>query len=130
MAVASDQAELGSGFAGAADLDGDRFRRQCPDSEGGFEAGEHLLAHLDPAFEDIAAALDAYRYEPIGTVYLAYPEPLRAPFPMLGMSGPLGQWVFDRGLLDGAHDPLLGVGSAFWGLLLGLLVLKIMRKRD
>ena len=52
---------------------------------------------------DIAAALDAYRYEPIGTVYLAYPEPLRAPFPMLGMSGPLGQWVFDRGLLDGAH---------------------------
>ena len=50
----------------------------------------------------IAALLDAYCHEPIGTVYLAYPQPLRAPLPMLGMSGPLGQWVFDRGQLDGA----------------------------
>ena len=46
---------------------------------------------------DLAAMLDAYRFEPIGTVYLAYPDAPRLPFPMLGMSGPLGQWVFDRG---------------------------------
>jgi squalene-associated FAD-dependent desaturase len=46
---------------------------------------------------DVAAMLDAYRFEPIGTVYLAYPDTLRLPFPMLGMNGPIGQWVFDRG---------------------------------
>jgi squalene-associated FAD-dependent desaturase len=46
----------------------------------------------------IAALLEAYRFEPIGTVYLAYPDAFgHLPFPMLGMSGPLGQWVFDRG---------------------------------
>ncbi|MDR1935689.1 MAG: hydroxysqualene dehydroxylase HpnE [Candidatus Accumulibacter sp.] len=48
----------------------------------------------------LAALLDGYHYEPIGTVYLAYPEGLdrlRLPLPLLGLSGPLGQWAFDRG---------------------------------
>jgi squalene-associated FAD-dependent desaturase len=52
---------------------------------------------------DIAALLDTYRFEPIGTVYLAYPESLRLSFPILGMSGPLGQWVFDRRQPDNAN---------------------------
>jgi squalene-associated FAD-dependent desaturase len=54
-----------------------------------------LRAHAETL--GIAALLDTYRYEPIGTVYLAYPETFgRLPWPMLGMSGPLGQWVFER----------------------------------
>ena len=43
-----------------------------------------------------ATLLDHYRYEPIATVYLAYPGRLDLPSRMLGLSGPLGQWVFDR----------------------------------
>jgi squalene-associated FAD-dependent desaturase len=53
---------------------------------------------------DIAALLDTYQFEPIGTVYLAYPESLHLSFPMLGMVGPLGQWVFERGLPDNANS--------------------------
>jgi hypothetical protein len=60
----------------------------------------------------IAKRLDAYRFEPIGTVYLAYPDTLRLPFPMLGMSGPLGQWVFDRGQLGNASGIAACVLSA------------------
>lgn len=41
------------------------------------EAGEHLLAHLDPAFEDIAAALDSlnrFRETPHGLVRINAPR--------------------------------------------------------
>ncbi|MDR3299369.1 MAG: hydroxysqualene dehydroxylase HpnE [Candidatus Accumulibacter sp.] len=61
---------------------------------------------------DIAALLDTYRFEPIGTVYLAYPDTLRLSFPMLGMSGPLGQWVFDRGQLGNVGGLMACVLSA------------------
>jgi squalene-associated FAD-dependent desaturase len=64
----------------------------------------------------IAALLDAYRFEPIGTVYLAYPKAFgRLPFPMLGMSGPLGQWVFDRSLSgdDGIVSSVLSAQGAW-----------------
>lgn len=36
-------------------------------------------------------------FEPIGTVYLAYPENTALPVPMLGQQGGLGQWAIDRG---------------------------------
>jgi len=49
--------------------------------------------------------LTAYTYEPIGTVYAAYPADVRLPLPMLGLetsrSDGIGQWVFDRGQLGG-----------------------------
>ena len=51
---------------------------------------EHAQTHAT------AALLDRYRYEPIGTVYLAYPCRLDLPSRMPGLPGPLGQWVFDR----------------------------------
>lgn len=62
----------------------------------------------------IAALLAGYDYEPIGTLYAAYPPELRLPFPMLGLSGPdaLGQWVFDRGQLGGAPGLMAFVLSA------------------
>ena len=36
-------------------------------------------------------------FEPIATVYLQYPPSYRLPFPLYSLSGPLGQWVVDRG---------------------------------
>ena len=62
-------------------------------------APQHLPPLLvdRPAHEPLLRQLADYEYEPIGTAYLAYPEDLRLPSVMLGMPGPLGQWVFDRG---------------------------------
>jgi squalene-associated FAD-dependent desaturase len=70
------------------------------------------LLQKHPETRAIAALLDTYRFEPIGTVYLAYPRTLRLPSPMLGMSGPLGQWAFDRGRLGGTHGVVGCVLSA------------------
>ena len=33
---------------------------------------------------------------PISTIYLCYPPPISLPSPMLGMTGSVSQWVFDR----------------------------------
>ncbi|MEJ2434302.1 MAG: hydroxysqualene dehydroxylase HpnE [Pseudolabrys sp.] len=51
-----------------------------------------------PALAALAASLHQFRYEPICTVYLQYPQPVSLPVPMLGMLGTTGQWAFDRGL--------------------------------
>ena len=63
-----------------------------------------LLAQR-PETSAIAKLLADYRFEPIGTVYCAYPPQVRLPFPMLGLAaqddGQIGQWVFDRGTLCG-----------------------------
>ena len=51
----------------------------------------------------VATQLSAYDYEPIGTVYAAYPPEVRLPAPMLGLSdaagNKLGQWAFDHARL-------------------------------
>jgi squalene-associated FAD-dependent desaturase len=64
----------------------------------------------------IAAMLESYAYEPIGTVYAGYPPEQRLPFPMLGLNGStggnLGQWVFDRGPLGGTPGVMGFVLSA------------------
>ncbi|GHU31715.1 amine oxidoreductase [Betaproteobacteria bacterium] len=74
-------------------INGERFE-QAVIAAAPQHASSLLRHHAET--RDIAALLDVYPFEPIGTVYLAYPESLRLSFPMLGMSGPLGQWVFDR----------------------------------
>lgn len=63
-----------------------------------------LLATRDET-RPLARLLADYRFEPIGTVYCAYPPELRLPWPMLGLAAGdatrLGQWAFDRGALGG-----------------------------
>lgn len=72
-----------------------------------------------PAHEPLLHQLADYSYEPIGTAYLAYPEDLRLAFPMLGLPGPTGQWVFDRGALDGTDGVMAFVlsGEGDWDTL-------------
>ena len=60
-----------------------------------------LTGHAE--IHSVATQLGAYDYEPIGTVYAAYPPEVRLPAPMLGLSdaagNKLGQWAFDHGRL-------------------------------
>ncbi|HEX5803932.1 MAG TPA: hydroxysqualene dehydroxylase HpnE, partial [Azospira sp.] len=76
-------------------------------------APQHLAPLLQerPAHAALLQQLAGYAYEPIGTLYLAYPDTVRLPFPMLGLRGPLGQWVFDRGRLGGPPGQLACVLS-------------------
>jgi squalene-associated FAD-dependent desaturase len=68
--------------------------------------GPHQLKGVLPA-----AAVER-AYQPIYTCYLQYEEHVRLSFPMMGLSGGLVQWVFDRGALLGEHGRLACVISA------------------
>jgi len=77
----------------------------------GFDAvivavGPHQLKTLLPDL------VPEYAYQPIYTCYLQYEDGVRLPFPMLGLSGGLVQWVFDRGALLGERGRLACVISA------------------
>ena len=67
--------------------------------------GPHQLKTLLPEAPD-------FTYQPIYTCYLQYAEHVRLPFPMLGLSDGLVQWVFDRGALLGEKGRLACVISA------------------
>jgi len=77
-------------------------------------AGSLLARHPETA--PIAAQLADYDYEPIATLYAAYPPEVTLPCPMLGLEGKapggLGQWVFDRGALTGMPGVMAFVLSA------------------
>ncbi|MEO8411719.1 MAG: FAD-dependent oxidoreductase, partial [Propionivibrio sp.] len=81
-------------------------------------AAKLLATHRATA--PLAARIAAYAFEPIGTVYAAYPPELRLPLPMLGLDGgkasAIGQWVFDRGSLGDAAGLLSFVlsGHGAW----------------
>jgi squalene-associated FAD-dependent desaturase len=55
--------------------------------------------HLADLLPDLT--LPPFHWQPIATVYLQYPADTLLPCPMLGMSGPHAQWLFDRGVLCG-----------------------------
>ena len=67
----------------------------------------HQLPHLlfngesDPRATLALAQVAAFAYEPIVTAYLQYSTPLELEHPMQKLDGAPGQWVFDRGQLDG-----------------------------
>jgi squalene-associated FAD-dependent desaturase len=69
--------------------------------------GPHQLAHLlsngasDPRATRALDQVAAFAYEPIVTAYLQYPTSLALEHPMQKLDGAPGQWVFDRGQLDG-----------------------------
>jgi squalene-associated FAD-dependent desaturase len=69
--------------------------------------GPHQLSHLLSNDEKDRRTLRAlkqigsFTYEPIVTTYLQYPAPLELEHPMQKLDNAPGQWVFDRGQLDG-----------------------------
>jgi squalene-associated FAD-dependent desaturase len=77
-------------------------------------APQHAAALLEgfPELEHDRHIIESLQYEPIFTCYLRYPESVRLPTPMLGLAGPIGQWVFDRGQLSGPMGLLAVVMSA------------------
>ena len=70
-----------------------------------------LLVQL-PELADTLSKIDAFAYEPIVTCYLRYPESVSLPSPMLGFTGAVPQWVFDRGRIGGPKGLLAAVISA------------------
>jgi len=70
-----------------------------------------LLVQL-PELADALSRINAFGYEPIVTCYLQYPESVLLPAPMLGFTGGIVQWVFDRGKLGGPKGLLAAVISA------------------
>ena len=81
-------------------------------------APQHAASLLAKQAEtaNTAELLESYAYEPIGTVYAAYPSSVSLPGPMIGLESPiggrLGQWAFDRGTLGGHHGIIGFVLSA------------------
>jgi len=65
-----------------------------------------------PELAPIHEQCQALQYQPICTVYLQFDKQLQLPQPMIGLSGGLGQWVFDRGQLYGQPGLLAVVISA------------------
>ena len=70
-----------------------------------------LLVQL-PELADALFRISAFAYEPIVTCYLQYPESVSLPAPMLGFTGGILQWVFDRGRIGGPKGLLAAVISA------------------
>jgi len=68
--------------------------------------GPHQLKTLLPGLQT------EFTYQPIYTCYLQYEPSTRLPFPMVGLSQGLVQWVFDRGALTGEKGRLACVISA------------------
>lgn len=70
-----------------------------------------LLASL-PGTDHIVSQCQSLQYQPIYTIYLQYSPEIALPQAMQGLTGKLGQWVFDRGQLYGQAGLLAIVISA------------------
>jgi len=77
-------------------------------------APQHLPALVEglPELAPVVAQLQSYVWEPIVTCYLAYPESVRLPQPMLGVTDGTAQWLFDHGQSHGQPGLVAAVISA------------------
>ena len=77
-------------------------------------APQHVPALVTelPELAPIVAQLERYVWEPIVTCYLAYPESVRLPQPMLGVLDGTTQWLFDRGQTHAQAGLIAAVISA------------------
>jgi len=102
------------------DHDADGFRLRCTTDEQCYDAviiatAPSQVAPLAGHLPQLGAQLQqiaALDYQPIVTLYLHYPELPALPFPMMGMSGEFGQWLFDRSAISGQQGLLAVVISA------------------
>lgn len=69
-----------------------------------------LVADL-PALAPLADQVSSFAWEPIVGAYLAYPDSVRLPFPMVGVAEGCAQWLFDFGALRGHHGVIAAVLS-------------------
>lgn len=70
-----------------------------------------LVQDLD-GLDAMVKKVQALRYEPIHTVYLQYDDAVRLPKAMLGLSGGIAQWAFDRGAIAGQRGLIAAIISA------------------
>ncbi len=93
------------------------------EAEGQRRTFSHVICALPPhqvsafligitALSEPAAAIERMRYQPIHSVWLQYPASIALPSPMLGFSGGLIHWVFDREKLCGQRGLIGAVISA------------------
>jgi squalene-associated FAD-dependent desaturase len=64
------------------------------------------------ALSEIAQTIERLQYQPIHSVWLQYPQPVTLPSPMLGLTGGLIHWVFDREKICGQRGLVGAVISA------------------
>ena len=58
----------------------------------------HRLLEKHHLFKTTSEQLSQFKYSPIATVYLQYPGEISVSPPVMGMTGSIGQWLFDRRL--------------------------------
>jgi len=65
-----------------------------------------------PKLKAAANATSNYTYQPIFTIYLQFANNITLGKPMIGLTGGLSQWVFDRGILCGQKGLMAVIISA------------------
>lgn len=103
-----------------------RFEAESTTAQAGWKIGNtcysHIIIAVAPqhaarllvphhALDPVVQILADTEYEPIITAYLGYPDGTQLPQAMLGLSNGTGQWLFDRGQLDGAKGVISAVLS-------------------
>ncbi|MDP1659534.1 MAG: hydroxysqualene dehydroxylase HpnE [Methylotenera sp.] len=89
------------------EVEGDGFNLTTRDGKSFFS---HVVITVPPAridklieslpkLQNVLKQTQNYGYQPIYTIYLQYPPEIKLPTVMTGLTGTLGQWVFDRGQL-------------------------------
>lgn len=101
-------------------VENDGFNLEARDGKYFFS---HVVVALSPARVDrlieglpklkhTVEQTQTYGYQPIYTIYLQYSTETKLPKVMTGLTGTLGQWVFDRGQLCGQKGLIAVIVSA------------------